>query len=312
MKILVTGGAGFIGSHLVEALLERGDNVVVVDNFNSFYDPKLKEKNVQKFLKNVNFKLYKVDIRDKNVLTKIFYEEKPEKIMHLAAMAGVRPSLKNPELYFDVNVNGSLNLLNLAVKFEIKNFVYASSSSIYGNNKKIPFAESDKVDNPISPYAASKKSLELLASVYSHLYGLNCTGLRFFTVYGPNSRPDMAHRKFANLIINKKKIKVYGDGTTKRDYTYVKDIVSGVVSALDKKFRNEIFNLGNENPVSLNEFVDLFEKNLGKVEREYVPEQMGDVSITYADISKAKEKLGYEPKISFSKGMELYCKWFQN
>ena len=243
-KILITGGAGFIGSHVAKKIAGREDEVVIVDNFNDYYDSRLKIDRIKIFLKDIKFKLYKGDIRDFVFLEKVFKREKIDKVVHLAAMAGVRYSLEKPLLYADVNINGTLNLLELSRKYAVKNFVYASSSSVYGSNKKIPFAETDFVDNPISPYAATKKATELLAHVYSHVYGLNTTGLRFFTVYGPWGRPDMAAFLFADAIIKSKTMKVFNFGKMMRDFTYIDDIVNGVVMVLDKNLKYDIINIG--------------------------------------------------------------------
>ncbi|NQU99819.1 MAG: GDP-mannose 4,6-dehydratase, partial [Parcubacteria group bacterium] len=257
MSILVTGGAGFIGSHVVEKLLEQKQKVICIDDFNSFYDPKYKHENIEEFSDNKNFKLYKQDICDLRGLGKIFKENKIDLIVHLAARAGVRPSIENPLLYYQVNVMGTVNLLEMAKKHGIKNFIFVSSSSVYGNNEKIPFSEDDNVDSPISPYAASKKSGELICHAYHDLHNINIACLRFFTVYGPKGRPDMAPYKFTELISKGEEIQMYGDGTTFRDYTYVDDIVSGVLASIDYVKENnnvsasnggsryEIFNLGN-------------------------------------------------------------------
>jgi UDP-glucuronate 4-epimerase len=311
MNILLTGGAGFIGSWTVEELLKLGHRIFCIDNFNDYYDPKQKEANVKPFLNNPNFKLYRIDIRDYETLKKIFLENKVDKIIHLAAMAGVRNSILNPKLYYDVNINGTLNVLELAKEFNIKNVVFASSSSVYGNNKKIPFSETDNVDNPISPYAASKKGGELLCYTYHHLYNMNVVCLRFFTVYGPRGRPDMAPYKFTKLIMEGKPIEVYGDGTTKRDYTYVTDIVSGIISALDIK-GYEIINLGNNNPIELKYFISIIEKNT-KIKAKQVkkPMQPGDVNITYADIRKAKKLLKYNPKVPIEEGLKRLVEWYK-
>lgn len=311
MKILVTGGAGFIGSHTVRLLLGRGDEVITVDDFNDFYAPARKEKNVVDFLENPSFKLYRGDIRDFTTLKEIFEKEKPDKIVHLAARAGVRPSIRDPLLYEEVNVKGTLNLLELAKDFAVENFVFGSSSSVYGENKKIPFSEEDRVDNPISPYAATKKAGELLCHTYHHLYKLPITGLRFFTVYGPGGRPDMAPYLFTDWIHNGKAIKRFGDGTSKRDYTYVGDIVAGILAALDKNLDYEIINLGNNQTVELSRLIEVIEKLLGKkAEIEELPEQPGDVPITYADIGKAQKLLNYAPGVKIEEGMEKFVNWY--
>ncbi|MFH1406101.1 MAG: NAD-dependent epimerase/dehydratase family protein, partial [Nanoarchaeota archaeon] len=260
MKILVTGGAGFIGSHVCDALLARGDIVICVDNFNDYYDPKTKEENIKHNFSNSNFRLFRIDILNQERLKEIFQQERPDKVIHLAARAGVRPSIKDSHLYYDVNVKGTLNLLELAKEFKIKNFIFASSSSVYGNREKGPFSETDCVDFPISPYAATKKAGEELCYTYHHLYGLNVFCLRFFTVYGPRGRPDMAPLKFTKLVDKGQEIEVYGDGTSRRDYTYVSDIVKGVLAALDRGFGYEIFNLGGSNPMEVNYLISLIEK----------------------------------------------------
>ncbi|MFH1048214.1 MAG: GDP-mannose 4,6-dehydratase [Patescibacteria group bacterium] len=313
IKLLVTGGAGFIGSNTIKKLLDLDYFVVCVDNFNDYYNPKIKEKNIEKFLTNKNFKLYKEDICNFPKMEEIFKKEGFDKICHLAARVGVRPSIKNPFLYEEVNVRGTLNMLELSKIYKIKNFVFASSSSVYGNNKKIPFSESDNVDFPISPYAATKKTCELLAYTYHHLYNLKCTGLRFFTVYGPSGRPDMAPFLFVDAIYKGKEIKKFGDGTAKRDYTYIDDITSGIISAIEKDLDYEIINLGNNKPVELNYFISLIEKLLNEkaIIKNY-PKQLGDVDITYADISKAQRLLNYDPKISIEEGMKKFVRWYLN
>lgn len=311
MKILVTGGAGFIGSHTIRQLLKKGYYIVCVDNFNDYYNPQIKEDNIKDFIKHKNFKLYREDIVDYDVMKHVFDIEKIDKICHLAARAGVRASIENPLLYEQVNVRGTLNLFELAKVFKIKNFILASSSSVYGNSKKIPFSEKDNVDHPISPYAATKKSAELLAYTYHHLYGLHCTVLRFFTVYGPSGRPDMAPFLFVDSIYRGKGIKKFGDGSTKRDYTYIDDIVSGVISAIETDLEYEIINLGNNKPVNLNYFIELIEKLLNKKAIiEMQPKQPGDVDITYAKISKAKKLLDYYPTTSIEVGMKKFITWY--
>jgi UDP-glucuronate 4-epimerase len=311
MEILVTGGAGFIGSHVVDKLLERGENVICVDNFNDYYNPEYKRENIRLAKLNPNFKLYELDITNYLALKKVFMKHKIEKVIHLAARAGVRPSIELPSLYEDVNIKGTLNLLEFAKEFKIQNFVFASSSSVYGNANKVPFSEEDKVDYPISQYAATKKSGELFCYTYNHLYKIPMTCLRFFTVYGPRGRPDMAPYKFTKLINSGKQIEMYGNGLTKRDYTFVSDIVNGIMSALDKNLNFEIINLGNSSPITLKHFIEVIEKNLGKkAEIVQKPMQPGDVEITYADVSKAKKLLGYEPKIKFEEGMKIFVDWF--
>lgn len=312
MKILVTGGAGFIGSHVCDSLLKRGDFVVCLDNFNDYYDPKFKKENISEYLHDKTFKLYKKDICDFDSLKNIFEKEKPDKIIHLAARAGVRQSIKSPLIYYETNVKGTLNLLELAKDFKIKNFVFGSSSSVYGDREQGPFSENDKVDNPISPYAATKKAGEELGYTYYCLYQLSVICLRFFTVYGPRGRPDMAIRKFSALINQDKKIEIYGDGNTYRDYTYISDIVDGILKALDKDWNFEIINLGDNNPVKLTYLIKLLEQNIGKkVMIKKRPIQKGDVTITYAEISKAKDLLGWSPKVKIEKGISKTIHWFK-
>ncbi len=311
MSILVTGGAGFIGSHLINKLLEDEHSVICLDNFDSYYDPHLKRKNIKHNLGKENFKLVEADVRDKKTLMKIFKENDIEKIVHLAAKVGVRPSIKEPMLYEDVNVRGTLNLLEVCTEFKVENFIFGSSSSVYGNTKKIPFSEDD-IPKPISPYGASKRSAELLCHVYSSLYGIPITCLRFFTVYGPRQRPDMAIHKFTRLISKGEKIEMYGDGSSKRDYTYIDDVVDGMLSALGKEFNFEIFNLGNSQTVELRHLISLIEETLGKkAEIKQMPEQSGDVPITYADISKAEKLLDYKPQTKIEEGIEKFVKWYE-
>lgn len=311
-KILITGGAGFIGSHLSKALIERGDQIVIIDNFNDYYEPQLKEDRIKDVLKKCKYKLYRGDIRDTELLEKIFKKEKIDKVVHLAAMAGVRNSLKNPLLYEEVNVRGTMNLLELSVKYKIKNFVYASSSSVYGNNKKLPFSESDSVDMPISPYAASKKSCELMAHVYSHIYGLPTTGLRFFTVYGPWGRPDMALFLFTEAICKKEPINVYNKGKMTRNFTYIDDIVSGIITVLDKDLPYAVMNIGGDKEEKLTRFIEVIEENIGiKAEKKMMPMQPGDVKSTVADIRKLR-KLGWKPKTRIEKGIKNFVSWYKN
>ena len=310
-KFLVTGGAGFIGSHVCDSLLENGDSVVCVDNFNDYYDSKIKERNIESCLTNDSFKLYRVDITNISDLTNVFEKELPQVVIHLAARAGVRPSIINPFIYEEVNVKGTLNLLELTKQYKVKNFVFGSSSSVYGINEKIPFSEDDPVNNPISPYAATKRSAELLCSTYHHLYDMDISCLRFFTVYGPRGRPDMAPYKFTKLIVDGEEIKRFGDGSSKRDYTYVSDIVDGILAATDLK-GFEIINLGNNNPVELNYFISVIEDLVGKKAKiKELPIQPGDVNITYADISKAKSLFGYNPKTSIGDGMAKFWHWYK-
>ncbi len=312
MKVLVTGGAGFIGSHLCDALLQRGDQVVCLDNFNDYYSPSRKKQNIVHHQHNPNFKLYYLDIKNKTKLKEVFIHEHIDKIIHIAAKAGVRHSLQFPQEFQADNNLATMNLLELAKDFKIQNFIFASSSSVYGNNQKTPFSEEDKVDFPISPYAATKKSCELMIHTFSHIHKLNTTCLRFFTVYGPRGRPDMAPYKFTKLIFEGQPIQRYGDGSTARDYTYIGDIVEGIISALDKNFRFEIINLGNSTPIKLNEFITTLENHIGKeaqiIEKPIPP---GDVMITYADISKAQRLLNYQPKVSLNEGLKKFVDWYK-
>ena len=319
--ILVTGGAGFIGSHLSERLLKEGNKVLVIDNFNNYYDPKVKRNNIEEVKKTCidngipleNYEVFEGDIRDKEFLKEVF-SNKIDSIMHLAAMAGVRPSIQDPSLYYDVNITGTVNLLEICRENNIKEFVFASSSSVYGNNEKVPFSERDRVDNPISPYAATKKSGELLCHTYHHLFDMNIACLRFFTVYGPRQRPDLAINKFTSLISEGKEIPFYGDGRTSRDYTYVDDIVSGIVASInyvnsDKKVF-EILNIGGDKTVSLIEMVETIEEVLGKKAKlNRMPMQPGDVNRTCADISHSKEVIGYNPQTTFKDGIRKFIEW---
>jgi len=312
LKILVTGCAGFIGSHVAEALLLRGDTVIGIDNINDYYDPAKKEKNLEILKKHKKFVFYKEDIRNYDNLKRIFIRENPDKVVHLAARAGVRASIQNPLLYQDVNIRGTLNLLELAKNSKAKSFVFASSSSVYGNQEKTPFSEDNDVSTPISPYAATKRAGELLCYTYHHIYNTSITCLRFFTVYGPRGRPDMAPYKFTKLIIEGKPVPRYGDGTTKRDYTYITDIVKGVIAAIDKELSFEIINLGNNKPVMLNDFIRVIEEATHrKAVIKEMPMQPGDVNITYADIRKAQRLLGYQPETSIEEGMKKFVEWYE-
>lgn len=311
--ILVTGGAGFIGSHTCDKLLSQGYKVICVDNLNTYYDPKVKKRNISHNLKNKNFKFFKVDIAHYNNLAKIFAKNKIDKVVHIAARAGVRPSIENPHIYESVNIKGTLNLLDLSTKFHIENFVFASSSSVYGVNHKVPFSETDVVDDQVSPYAVTKRSGELFCHTYHKLYGLNVTALRFFTVYGPRGRPDMAPYKFSARIDKGLTIQMYGDGSSARDYTYIGDIVEGVVAAVKKPLGYEIINLGNSTPIKLKKFIATIEKVVGKkaiIEQQEIP--LGDVPVTYANINKAKKLLGYNPKVSLEDGMKKFFEWYKD
>jgi UDP-glucuronate 4-epimerase len=311
MKILITGGAGFIGSNIAKKLMDRGDQVVLLDNFNDYYDPKLKEDRIKIFLKGYKPKLYRGDIRDAKLVEKIFKTEKIDKVIHLAAMAGVRNSLRDPKLYFDVNVMGSLNLLEAAVKYKIKNFVFASSSSVYGNNKKLPFSESDGVDTPISPYAASKKTDELIAHVYHHIHGLNVTALRFFTVYGPWGRPDMALFLFTDAISKGQPINVFNRGKMSRNFTYVDDIATGTITVLDKAKGYGVMNIGGDKEETLMRYIEVLEESLvKKAKKKLLPMQPGDVPKTVADIRKLR-RLGWKPTTRIEKGIKNFVEWYK-
>ena len=312
----VTGGAGFIGSTLIEKMLASGNKVITIDNFCDYYNPDIKEKNISRFLDNKNFILYRDDIRNRNIIKKIFDDNKIDCVIHLAAMAGVRSSIENPILYQEVNSIGTQNILEEMKLHSIGNLVLASSSSVYGNCKEIPFRENMIVDYCISPYAATKKANEVMAHVYHKLYDMNVIALRFFTVYGPKQRPDLAINKFTDLIIKNEKIPMFGDGSTFRDYTYVDDIVEGIIKSIDYVEKNdsvyEIINLGSSNPIKLREMIDIIGKKLNKKPViEKLDMQSGDVDGTYADISKAKSLIGYEPKIKFEDGIERFIEWYK-
>ena len=337
---LVTGGAGFIGSHLIKKLLEQGNRVINVDNFNEYYDYNIKVKNVlnstgkqvsdnsdeirveelRDLKKTVDFENYTleiVDITNMSILEEVFQKNKIDTVIHLAAMAGVRPSIENPLLYEKVNVRGTMNILELMKKYNIKKFVCASSSSVYGNNEKVPFSETDNVDKAISPSAATKKSNEIIGHSYHHLYDIDTIMLRFFTVYGPGQRPDLAIHKFTKLIYENKEIPFFGDGETQRDYTYIDDIIDGVLKAADYVENNtdvyEIFNLGESQTISLKEMVATIEKVIGKKALlNKLPMQPGDVNRTFADISKAKKMLGYDPDTKFEDGIRKFVEWYNN
>jgi UDP-glucuronate 4-epimerase len=311
MKTLITGVAGFIGSHLCERLLADGWNVVGVDNFDDFYDPQIKRQNIDESLKNKNFQLVEADIRDNEAMSEVIGGD-IRIIAHLAAKAGVRPSIEQPLLYADVNINGTTVLLELAKKHRIEKFIFGSSSSVYGNNEKVPFSEDDNVDFPISPYAATKKAGELICHTYHHLYGMSITCLRFFTVYGPRQRPDLAIHKFAKLIEQGEPIPIYGDGTMMRDFTYIDDIVNGTVAAMDRCGGFNIYNLGESEPITVNDLIVEIEKALGKKAiKEYLPPQPGDVERTYADINKAIKDLSYQPSTSIQVGLKQFVAWLR-
>lgn len=313
MNVIVTGAAGFIGSHVVDRLLADGHRVTGLDNFDDFYAAAAKRANVAKALAHEAFELVEGDIRDAALIDELFAQARPDGVIHLAARAGVRPSLENPALYMDVNVTGTVRIFEAARKLpQPPKLVYASSSSVYGDRDTAPFRETDDVDAPISPYAASKRACELVASTYHHLYGLNLTGLRFFTAYGPRNRPDLAIAKFTRMIQSDQPIPMFGDGTTRRDYTYVEDIADGVVRALDRCHGLNLYNLGNSAPVVLTELIDTIGKALGKTPRiDRQPLQPGDVSQTYADITRARADLGFEPRVPFAEGIRRYVEWLR-
>jgi len=310
---LVTGAAGFIGFHVSRALLERGDRVIGLDNLNDYYDVSLKENRLTMLQDHPQFTFYKEDLANREGLAKIFSDNAIQFVCNMAAQAGVRYSLVNPFAYQKSNLEGFLNLIHLAKEHKVENFVYASSSSVYGSNKKVPFSVKDPVDHPISLYAATKKANELTAHTYSHLYGLPCTGLRLFTVYGPWGRPDMALFIFTKAILNGQPIEVYNYGKMKRDFTYIDDIVQGVLASLDRAVPYAIYNLGNSRTVDLLYFIECIEKALGKeAEKKLLPMQPGDVAETYADISESQRDLEFSPRTRIEAGIEHFIRWYQS
>jgi len=312
MRVLVTGAAGFIGYHLSKSLLDDGYEVLGIDNLNDYYDPSLKLARLEQLKPYDNFKFEKIDISDRKSITQSFNSFKPNKVVNLAAQAGVRYSIENPYAYMNSNFVGFLNIIELCRHNDVEGFIYASSSSIYGGNTKIPSSIDDRVDNPISLYAASKKSNELIANSYSHLYGLRTTGLRYFTVYGPWGRPDMAMFIFTKKILAGEPIPVFNNGNMKRDFTYIDDIISGTRTAIDKNYKCEIFNLGNHKSEKLMDMIGLLEKGLGtKAEINFLPMQPGDVVESFADIMKSIQKLSFTPKTSINKGIEKFIKWYK-
>lgn len=313
MKILLTGGAGFIGSNLAEQLLAIEHQVLCIDNLDHFYDVEIKKLNIAKALTHPNYTFQKGDIRDKELVEECFINFQPELVIHLAARAGVRPSIQQPALYYSVNIDGTLNLLEAMKNHGVKKMLFASSSSVYGNNKKVPFAETDNVDHPISPYAATKKSGELLCYNYHHLYGLDIFCMRFFSVYGPRQRPEMAISAFTRKILAGTPIQMFGDGSSERDYTYVDDIVQGMLLSMEKLKGYEVLNLGESNTISLANLILTIEKALDKKAIiDELPPQPGDVQITYADISKAKKLIGYQPQTTIQEGVNKYIAWYQS
>lgn len=313
MRILVTGGAGFIGSHTVDRLLAGGHEVVALDDFNDYYNPVFKRRNLADALTHRRFQLVEGDVSHLETVRSLFQGAPPDMIIHLAARAGVRASVRDPFLYQRVNVEGTLNVLECAREFKVKKITFGSTSSVYGLNSKVPFSETDSTLNIVSPYAATKLAGEALCRSYSHLYGMDIAVLRFFSVYGPRGRPDMAIRQFTEKILADQSIPVFGDGSSQRDYTYVDDIVQGVLATIGRKSGFEIFNLGESETIALNDLVQLLEKALGRKARlERLPEQPGDVPRTCADIGKARRLLGYDPKTRIAAGIVKFVEWFRN
>ncbi|MGE3819120.1 MAG: GDP-mannose 4,6-dehydratase [Isosphaeraceae bacterium] len=312
-RIIVTGGAGFIGSVLVDRLLLEGADVTVIDNFDPFYSRRVKEANLRSALTHPRCRLVTLDIRDQPGVAEVVTSVRPDVIIHLAAKAGVRPSIADPSSYAAVNVLGTVHLLEAAVRLDPKpRFVFASSSSVYGDRADAPFRETDPVDHPVSPYAATKKSCELLAHAFHHLHRLPVTGLRFFTAFGPRNRPDLAIAKFTSLIDRGEPVPMFGDGTTRRDYTYVGDVVDGVIRAMDHCRTHHLYNLGHSEPVPLIEMIEAIGEALGKTPRiERLPEQPGDVRQTFADVTRASTELGYHPGTSFREGLRQYVAWLR-
>jgi UDP-glucuronate 4-epimerase len=311
-RVLVTGGAGFIGSHLCEHLLRSGRRVVVVDNLDDFYDLQLKQANLEAIKPAGEYDFYPVDIRDSSRLEEVFQKARPEVVVHLAARAGVRPSLLYPGLYASVNIDGTLCLLELSRKYQVRQFVFASSSSVYGQFNRVPFSEDDPINKPLSVYAATKAAGEMLAFTYAHLYQLPTICLRIFTVFGPRQRPDLAIRRFAQLIEEGRELPVFGDGSMSRDYTYVTDVVSAIDQALACSFPFEIFNVGNSHPVRLDYMIDTLESALGKkARRVFLPTPPADMPVTFASLDKSRKLLGYSPKVSFEEGLRLFVNWFR-
>jgi UDP-glucuronate 4-epimerase len=312
MKVLVTGGAGFIGSHLAERLLDRGHEVVCLDNFNDFYDPALKRRNIEKAFWSNRYTLVTGDILDRELLARVF-STSFDAVVHLAAYAGVRPSIERPDIYQRVNVEGTLNLLERCRLHGVDRFIFASSSSVYGGRTEVPFKEEDDIMRPISPYAATKVAGEAMCYTFHHLFGMNVHALRYFTVYGPRQRPEMAIHLFTNLIMRDEAVPVFGDGLSARDYTYVDDIVNGTVASLENCEGYEVINLGGSKTTSLNTLIKLISERLGKTPLlDRSPNQPGDVPITFANVSRAEKLLGYQPKVDIVNGIDLFCTWYEN
>lgn len=310
--ILLTGAAGFIGSHLADQLLARGDEVVGLDNFNDFYDPAIKRRHAAALSAHDGFSMVEGDIRDRDLLKRLFEERRPKSVIHLAAMAGVRPSLEDPGLYHDVNCTGTSLLLDAARNAGCQKFVFGSSSSVYGGNERVPFHEDDDVSGPVSPYAATKRGNELTCHTFHHLYGMDIACLRFFTVYGPRQRPEMAIHKFVRLIEQGQPVPCFGDGTSERDYTFVDDIMDGVLKAHDKSKGFRIYNLGESSTISLRDLVAAIGRALGKEPVvDWQPMQPGDVLRTFADVSRAREELGYAPTVNVDEGLARFVAWYR-
>ncbi|MEF8787795.1 MAG: NAD-dependent epimerase/dehydratase family protein [Planctomycetota bacterium] len=313
MSILVTGGAGFVGSHLMDRLAEEGRAAVCLDNFDDFYAPETKRNNIRGAASREHIEVVEGDIRDADLCRRVFEQYDVRQVVHLAARAGVRPSIDDPSVYEDVNCGGTMNLLNEAARADVDSFIFGSSSSVYGGNTEIPFSEEHAVGRPISPYAATKRSGELFCHTFHHLYDIPTVCLRFFTVYGPRQRPDLAIYKFTDLIHRGEPIPLYGDGSSRRDYTYCADVVDGIMAALERQFDYEIINIGNSRPVQLTELVRLIEEAMGtRAEKNWLPEQPGDMPVTYADISRAEKLLDYDPQYPIERGIEDFVQWYQN
>ena len=309
--IFVTGGAGFIGSHLIDNLLKKSDNIVSIDNLNEFYNPNIKKLNQVDHYKYKHYEFYEGDILDEGLVRSIFKKHDIDIVIHLAAMAGVRPSISNPSIYTEVNITGTRIILDAMVESNVERLIFGSSSAVYGNNKKIPFSEDDSVDRPISPYAATKKMGELLCHTYHHIYELNISLLRFFTVYGPRQRPEMAIHQFVRNALNGEPIIVFGDGSTARDYTYIDDIIDGIIQSIEFDDRYMIYNLGNSEPIKLSNLILIIAEATGTdpiFEYQEIPQ--GDVLQTYADINRAKNNLGYDPKTGIRDGISKFVKWY--
>jgi len=312
MRILLTGGAGFIGSHLAERMLASSYEVWTVDNFDPYYDLKIKRRNLKQALSSRNFHLLEGDIRDRRFLERVFEKTEFDKVIHLAAKAGVRSSLKDPISYADVNINGTINLLEACRQHQVKDFIFASSSSVYGDCR-IPYRETEKRLHPLSPYGATKLGGEQICYIYHRLYGMNMAILRFFTVYGPRQRPDMAIHKFTKLILSRKPIQIYGKGDSQRDYTYIDDIISGIMAVTKKSFSYEIINLGNSRRVKLRDLIRILEENLGKQAKlVYLPQEKAEPKVTWASISKASRLLNYKPVTSIEEGIDHFLHWYKH